>query len=85
LWPIDLSTANRWINKVMAEAGIHGKQATIKALRHGFAVAQVLAGKITLPELQKLLGHASLETTAIYLQVHTDDQASRVNAAWGKG
>lgn len=42
------------------------------ALRHGFATRMVQAG-VELPALQRLLGHASLSSTQIYVHLNTDD------------
>jgi len=52
----------------MAAAGICGTHASPKGLRHGFGVR--LAMKTRNPHLvQRMLGHASLATTAIYMDV----------------
>jgi integrase len=44
-WPISRPTAYRLVKRVMDRAGISGKQATGKGLRHGFGVAMVTAKK----------------------------------------
>lgn len=59
------SQAYRWVKNVMAQAGIEGVQATPKGLRHGFGVHAIRRG-VQLNMLSKWMGHASLETTAIY-------------------
>ncbi len=82
LWKMSRPSAYRLIKRVMACAGIEGPQATGKGLRHGFAVAMVQSGKITLPELRDLLGHSSTKTTEIYMQVKPKDQRERMMAAW---
>ena len=46
----------------MADAGIEGPQACPKGLRHGFGIA---AG-VPLPTIASALGHANLQTTAVY-------------------
>ncbi len=54
------------------------KRDTAHAFRHGFATAYLMGGG-TIPELQELLGHTSMETTEIY--VHCLPQlASRVGS-----
>lgn len=56
------------------------KRVTAHAFRHGFATAYLLAGG-NLRELQRLLGHTSIETTEIYLHClpsHTD----RIGSPW---
>ncbi len=82
LWPIGRIYAYRIIKRVMIRADIQGPQATNKGLRHGFAVAMVQSGKISLPELRDLLGHASTTTTEIYLQIKPKDQRERMMAVW---
>ncbi|MEA3403424.1 MAG: tyrosine-type recombinase/integrase [Armatimonadota bacterium] len=49
-------------------AGIDRDGVTIHTLRHSFASA-LLRGGASLVEIQQLMGHASLETTSIYLHV----------------
>ena len=49
----------------MADAGVEGPQACSKGLRHGFGIAAVAAG-VPLPTVAAALGHANLQTTAIY-------------------
>lgn len=66
----------------MARAGIDGGMACPKGLRHGFAVA-CLARKIPLPIVQRWLGHARLETTAIYLDVSGDEERDLAKRLWG--
>lgn len=76
LWPggwgeddfVSRTTATRWIKDLMAEAGIEGPQACPKGLRHGFGVRAVIGG-VQLNVLQLWMGHASMETTAIYATV----------------
>ena len=65
LWPITRQAAHRQVTALMAAAGIEGPQACPRGLRHGYGVAAVTAG-VPLPTVAAVLGHASLETTAIY-------------------
>lgn len=67
-WRADRSTAYRWVKRAMDDAGIDGRPAMPKGLRHGFGVRA--AGSDVPPSLiQRWLGHASPSTTAIYLNV----------------
>lgn len=53
-------------------------------LRHTFAT-RCLHGGMPLPTLQRILGHADLRTTAIYLHVRPIDAAEALRRAWGGG
>ena len=66
LWLADRSTAYRWVKRAMDEAGIDGRPAMPKGLRHGFGLR---AASCDVPPnlIQRWLGHASPATTAIYL------------------
>lgn len=44
IWDVDRSTASRWVSTTMAAAGIQGRQACARGLRHGFAVRALSAG-----------------------------------------
>ena len=65
LWPWSRATAHRKITKTMADAGVEGPQACPKGLRHGFGFAAVATG-VPLSTIAAALGHANLQTTAIY-------------------
>lgn len=62
---VDRITAYRWVKSVMHQANIFGPQASPKGLRHGFGIHAVLS-QVPLNMLQKWMGHASIQTTAIY-------------------
>ena len=49
----------------MADAGVEGPQACPKGLRHAYGLAAVAAG-VPLPTIAAALGHANLQTTAVY-------------------
>lgn len=84
VWPFSRPTAYRLVKDYMARAAIMGGMASPKGLRHGFAVA-CLAQKIPLPTVQKWLGHARMETTAIYLEVSGDEERELAKRLWSKG
>ncbi len=50
----------------MADAGIDPALAMPKALRHAFGVHGVAESEVPLNMIRKWLGHARIETTAIY-------------------
>lgn len=68
LWPLSRGRAWQLVKEVMAEAGIvTGPHASPKGLRHGFGLHAIRCG-IPINLVQRWLGHASMTTTAIYLQ-----------------
>lgn len=83
VWNFSRPTAYRLVKDCMARAGIIGGMASPKGLRHGFAVA-CLTQKIPLPTVQKWLGHARMETTAIYLEVSGDEERELAKRLWTK-
>lgn len=81
LWNFRRAMASRHVAAVMDRAGITGVHASAKGLRHGFGVR--MAQKTRNPRLvQKLLGHTSLETTAIYMDLVGEEERAEVMAAW---
>lgn len=83
LWKMSRPTAYRLVKRVMGRAGIKGKQATGKGLRHGFGVAMVTAKKpLPLHVLSQLMGHSDTKTTEIYLQVVGEEKRKLVEYAW---
>lgn len=81
VWAFSRSTAYRMIKAKMEEARVHGGMAMPKGLRHGHAVACVSV-KIPLSTIQKWLGHARLETTAIYLDVNWEEERALAERLW---
>ena len=67
LWPFSLRTASRQISRVMKAANIRGIRGCAKGLRHGFAVNAVTKAPLTM--VKKWLGHGTLETTEVYLNI----------------
>ena len=81
LWPFRRSMASRHVATVMEAAGIEGVHASAKGLRHGFGVR--MAQRTRNPRLvQNLLGHTTLETTAIYMDLVGDEARAEVLGAW---
>lgn len=79
--PIDAVTAYRWTKRSMVAAGIEGKKATSKGLRHGFGIHCVTNG-LPLDLIQELLGHSNVTTTMIYTRVLGDEKKSMVLNTW---
>ena len=67
------------LRKAVREAGI-AKRLTAHSFRHGFATAYLLAGG-NLRELQRLMGHADMETTERYLHCLPAD-TDRIGSPW---
>ena len=82
LWPITRQSANRQVGALMRSAGIEGPQACPRGLRHSFGVAAVEAG-VPLPTIAAMLGHASLNTTAIYTTAVGAQARELVARMWG--
>ena len=81
IWPFSRATAYRMVTERMIYAGIAGAMASPKGLRHGFAIA-CIAKSIPLPTIQKWMGHARLETTAIYLAASGDEERNLARRIW---
>jgi site-specific recombinase XerD len=65
LWTWRRETAWRFIKAAMKQAGIVGRRACPRGLRHAFGVGTLHAG-VPINLVQRWLGHARLSTTAIY-------------------
>lgn len=81
VWSFSRPTAYRLVKKYMGQASVTGSGASPKGLRHGFAVA-CLTQKIPLPTVQKWMGHARMETTAIYLEVSGEEERALAKRLW---
>lgn len=73
-------TIQRLIKDVANRAKI-SRQVTPHVLRHTFAVTAVQKG-LSLPALQKLLGHDRLTTTEIYLNLSPEEAIREFHAKW---
>ena len=81
LWPITRQAAHRQVEQLMRAAGIAGPQACPRGLRHSYGVAAVAAG-VPLPIIAAVLGHANLQTTAIYTTAIGAQQRELVARVW---
>ncbi|MER0240417.1 hypothetical protein [Fulvimarina sp. MAC8] len=66
---------------VIAAAGLEGPQAVLRGLRHGYGVAAIGAA-VPLNMLSKWMGHATIETTAIYANPLGEEQRSIAESMW---
>jgi site-specific recombinase XerD len=62
-------------------AGIKGSQASPKGFRHNFSIAIAQSG-MPLTVLKELLGHASTNTTEVYLKFVGDEKRALVMKGW---
>jgi len=82
LWPWSRTTGYRRVIEVMAAAGIEdGPHRCPKGLRHGYGVAAISAA-VPLNMLRKWMGHAQIETTAIYANALGAEQRSIAARMW---
>lgn len=81
LWPWSRITAWRFVKGVMLEAGIVGRAACPRGLRHAFGVGSLQAN-VPLNLVQRWMGHARMTTTAIYTDVSEDEEADFAAMFW---
>jgi integrase len=81
LWRFSRVTAWRCVKGAMRQAGIQGRRACPRGLRHGFAIAALQAA-IPITLVQRWLGHAGLATTAIYTQFCGAEEANFAARLW---
>ncbi len=77
---IGVRTMQRIVKKVANRAHI-ARDVTPHVLRHTFSVTAVQKG-ISLPSLQRILGHDHLTTTEIYLNLSPEDVVREFNEKW---
>ena len=78
LWSFSLRSASRYIKSIMCDAEIY--EGSAKSLRHGFAVHCINFAPIS--TVQKWLGHSSLDTTSIYLDVTGTEEREIAEKIW---
>ena len=81
LWSLSRTSGWALIKEMMAAAGIHGKQACPKGLRHAYGVHAIRCG-IQLHLLQKWMGHASMATTAVYANILGEEEWRVARRMW---
>lgn len=75
-----IRTIQRIVARVANRAAIRRKISP-HVLRHTFAVTSLQKG-ISLPSLQKILGHGNLQTTAIYLNLSPEEALREYREKW---
>lgn len=81
LWPMSRVTAWRFVKGVMSTAGVFGRAACPRGLRHAFGVGTLQAG-VPITLLQRWLGHAKLSTTAIYATASGPEERAMAKRFW---
>jgi integrase len=82
LWPLSRCRAWQLVKGIMSQAGIAaGPHATPRGLRHSFGLHAIRSG-VPLNLVQRWLGHASMHTTAIYLQAIGDEEREIAARMW---
>ncbi len=82
LWSWSRMTAYRKIMDVLDAVGIEdGPHKTPKGLRHGYGINAILKG-VPVTSLRKWMGHAKLETTAIYVDAVGSQQQEIAARMW---
>jgi site-specific recombinase XerD len=80
---VTVDAIEKMVRRRMLDVGIARENAHAHTLRHTFA-SDMLAHGRTLAEIQKLMGHSSIRTTAIYLHATDPRLAAEVQAIdWG--
>lgn len=82
LWKWSRTTAWKHVKATMREAGVLSSCAMPKALRHTFGVMGVTEAKVPLNMMQKWLGHARIETTAIYANAVGSEERAIARRMW---
>lgn len=70
--PLGRNALSHLFARAKRDAGIEREDVTVHTLRHSFACA-LLKGGTDVVSIQHLMGHASLETTALYLHVSGEE------------
>ena len=81
LWPWGRTTGWKVVKAVMRKTGISESLCKPKALRHAFAVEAGQKG-VPLNIVQRWLGHARIETTAIYASAIGGEERNLARRAW---
>jgi integrase len=81
IWSMCRVTAWRVVKRVMSKAGIVGRAACPRGMRHGFGVGTLQAG-VPITLVQRWLGHARLSTTAIYAEVSGPEEIDFAGRFW---
>ena len=82
LWTWGRTTAWKRVKTLMLSVGVPAFCASPKALRHAFGVVGVSETRVPLNMMQKWLGHARIETTAIYADAIGAEERAIARRMW---
>jgi len=82
IWKWSRTTAWSRIKGLMRMAGVTGACATPKGLRHGLGVVGTAEANVPLNVMQRWLGHARIETTALYAQAIGKEERALASRTW---
>ena len=82
LWPFGRTKGWRLVRSVMDAAGLTGVKSTARGLRHALGVHAALK-HVPETRLKSWLGHASLETTDIYMDASGPEDRAFAKRMWG--
>jgi len=82
LWAWGRTTAWKQVKALMLLVGVPAFCASPKALRHAFGVVGVSESGVPLNMMQKWLGHARIETTAIYANAIGAEERAIARRMW---
>jgi integrase/recombinase XerD len=81
IWPWARQTGWRKVKAVCSRARIEGRMAMPKGLRHGYGI-RAATYNVPQPVLQRFLGHAKPETTAIYVDAVGPEERAFAARMW---
>jgi len=81
VWSQSRRTATRQISKIMKDADIVGIQSCSRGLRHSYGITLVQVG-VPVSLVKRWMGHESLETTIIYLNVIGKEEREFAEKFW---
>jgi len=81
IWHFGRTTAWKHVKQAMVSAGVPCSLAKPRALRHAFGV-EAVQQRIALSVVKRWLGHAKLETTAIYASPVGEEERALARLMW---
>jgi len=82
IWPITRQRVGQIVGGIMKDAGIaEGKHRCPKGLRHGYGINATTNG-VQLHMLQKWMGHADMQSTAIYATAIGQEEREIASRMW---